>query len=103
MSKADRDFLKHLAFREAGDHGRLSWIYTLSNGHCQLVVWTLMNTWERAPFIKARRTILRLSRDGLICVESFGRLPAPFDKHEGACIGLTDKGRVAMSGIPVTE
>lgn len=92
LSRGDRELLRHLSFRELGEHGSPSWLLAEPRGRLRLVVKTMMGTWGRAPFARNRSTVRRLEDEGLVMIGEPVRLPAPFDSRQGRKISLTPLG-----------
>lgn len=96
LSRSDREFLRHLAFREAGDNGRPSWVHSAPRNRWQLVVWTMCGSYARAPFVKNGRTLARLEAAGLIAYGRDQYLPAPYQREWGSTVLLTEVARRAI-------
>lgn len=92
LSRSDREFLRHLAFRE-GNLGRPCWVYRLPRNRWGLVVWTMFGAWAKHPkFTKNGRTLAQLESAGLIEYGPATYLPSPYDHEYGSTVTLTGIG-----------
>lgn len=96
MSRVERQFLSHLAFRQAGQHSRPSWLMPRPRGCWQLVVWTMFGQYEASPFTKSGRILRRLETRGLISYGPTGTLPGRYGDQVGFTVLLTPAGYTAI-------
>lgn len=97
LSRSEKNFLAHLEFRESGEDGRQSWLLPISRGRQQLVVWTMMGSWAKSPFVKNDSTIRRLGSSGFIELGEAQPLPDPYSGKRGRTVALTAKAIQSLS------
>lgn len=96
LSRSDQSFLNHLVFRQANATDQPNWVYPEARGRWRLVVWTMMGTYERAPFAKNAGTLDRLEDAGYISKGEMQVLPTPYAHHQGHTIALTHAGYAVL-------
>lgn len=97
LSRSEKNFLSHLEFRESGEDGRKSWLIPISRSRQQLVVWTMMGSWAKSPFVKNESTIHRLESNGFIALGDHQPMPDPYSAKRGRTVALTAKAIQALT------
>ncbi|WP_247040284.1 hypothetical protein [Arthrobacter rhizosphaerae] len=96
LSRTDREFLQHLAFRQAGPADEPCWVHRKPRNRWHLIVWTMMRSYERSPFVKNGKTLARLEATELIEYGPEMNLPEPYAREHGSTIMLTTAGYAAI-------